>query len=106
MLRPVAGVKVNSAPSRYSGLNHHLTFYLFAGFFILWNTVIEATPPPGQLVGWGAVGISYVEPGTKFKAIAASDHNLALTTDGRVIAWLVFYSLKSWKVDNQALART
>src|SRR6266496_4098617 len=46
----------------------------------------------GQLVSWGSIGISYVAPGTKFKAIGAGqNHSLAVTAGGTVAGWGVNY---------------
>src|SRR5438445_4898454 len=42
---------------------------------------------PGTVVGWGAQVIPYVQPGTRFKAITAGGHSLALKNDGTVVAW-------------------
>src|SRR5437660_6193822 len=41
----------------------------------------------GTFVGWGAQVIPYVQPGTRFKAITAGGHSLALKNDGTVVAW-------------------
>ncbi len=60
---------------------------LFVFAAILPGVTILAAPS-GQLVSWGAVGISYAPLGTKFVRIAAgADHNLAITTKGSVVAW-------------------
>ncbi len=46
------------------------------------------TNQPGHLVSWGAIVMPFVEPGTRFTAVAAgSEHSLALKSDGTVIAW-------------------
>ena len=43
---------------------------------------------PGTVVSWGEQVIPYVAPGTRFTKIAAgSYHNLALKSDGTVVAW-------------------
>ena len=47
-----------------------------------------ATSPAGTVVGWGAQVIPYVQPGTRYQAIAAGyDFSLALKSDGTVVAW-------------------
>src|SRR5258708_34771457 len=47
---------------------------------------IELTP--GTVVSWGQQVIPYVQPGTRYQAIAAGYfHNLALESDGTVVAW-------------------
>src|SRR5260221_411149 len=47
-----------------------------------------AANQPGTLVSWGGNVIPYVEPGTRFKAIASGvGHNLALKSDRTVVAW-------------------
>ena len=44
--------------------------------------------PGGTVVSWGIIAIPYVEPGTRFTAIAAGvDYSLALKNDGTVVAW-------------------
>jgi hypothetical protein len=40
----------------------------------------------GAVAGWGQIGISPVEPGTRFRAIAAGGYNLAITAGGTVLA--------------------
>src|SRR5207245_5220571 len=48
---------------------------------------------PGTVVSWGTHVIPYVQPLTRFKAIAAGgNHNLALRLDGTVVAWGNSYS--------------
>jgi hypothetical protein len=43
---------------------------------------------PGTVVSWGLPMLPYVQPLTRFKAIAAGgSHNLALKSDGTVVAW-------------------
>src|SRR5712692_2689789 len=43
---------------------------------------------PGTVVSWGIPMLPYVQPLTRFKAIAAGgNHNLALKPDGTVVAW-------------------
>src|SRR5216684_3977282 len=43
---------------------------------------------PGTVVSWGDFVIPYVQPGTRYKAIAAGGgHSLALKFDGTVVAW-------------------
>src|SRR6266581_1192452 len=50
-------------------------------------------PPGGSAVSWGAQVVPYVQPLTRFKAIAAGgNHNLALRLDGTVVAWGNSYS--------------
>ena len=42
----------------------------------------------GVVTAWGVDDIPLVEPGTRFKAVAAGgEHNLALKSDGTVVAW-------------------
>lgn len=51
-------------------------------------TEVGSTKPAGTVVGWGVIGLPYVLPGTRYKAIAAGvNHSLALTQDGTVITW-------------------
>src|SRR5437899_796156 len=48
---------------------------------------------PGTVVSWGTHVVPYVQPLTRFKAIAAGgNHNLALRLDGTVVAWGNSYS--------------
>ena len=43
---------------------------------------------PGSVVDWGWMAIPRVDPGTRFSAIAAGgQYNLALQSDGTVVAW-------------------
>ncbi len=43
---------------------------------------------PGTVVSWGQQVIPNVQPGTRYKAIAAGrDYNLALKSDGTIVAW-------------------
>src|SRR5947209_2840751 len=43
---------------------------------------------PGTVISWGNQVIPYVQPGTRYQAIAAGgDHSLALKSDGTVLAW-------------------
>src|SRR5260370_40196947 len=43
---------------------------------------------PGTVVSWGQQVIRYVQPGTRYQAIAAGAiYSLALKTDGTVVAW-------------------
>ncbi len=43
---------------------------------------------PGTVISWGEQVIPYVQPGTRYQAIAGGDvHSLALTSDGTVVAW-------------------
>ena len=45
-------------------------------------------PIPGTVISWGSQVIPYVQPGTRYKAIAAGGHHsLALKSDGTVVAW-------------------
>src|SRR5437667_5582436 len=48
-----------------------------------------AVSPSGTVVQWGSYVLPYIEPGTRFKAIASGDEYtfLALKTDGTVVAW-------------------
>jgi len=47
-----------------------------------------STNRSGQIVSWGSMVLPYVDPKTRFIAIAAGgEHSLAVTSDGRVIAW-------------------
>src|SRR5258708_15905332 len=42
----------------------------------------------GKVISWGQQVIPYVQPGTRYQAIAAGfDHSLALKSDGTVVAW-------------------
>src|SRR5712692_6245559 len=46
------------------------------------------SPTLGTVVSWGIPMLPYVQPLTRFKAIAAGGaHNLALKPDGTVVAW-------------------
>src|SRR5207245_11062149 len=48
---------------------------------------------PGTVVSWGSHVLPYVQPLTRFRAIAAGgNHNLALRLDGTVVAWGNSYS--------------
>src|SRR5881296_571379 len=43
---------------------------------------------PGTVVEWGNMIMPYVEPGTRFTNLAAgANHNLAIRSDGTVVAW-------------------
>ena len=43
---------------------------------------------PGTVISWGSQVIPSVAPGTRFTKIAAGyNHNLALKSDGTVVAW-------------------
>src|SRR5260370_13264485 len=43
---------------------------------------------PGTVISWGGQVIPYVQPGTRYKAIAAGVyHSLALNSGGTVLAW-------------------
>src|SRR5260370_28335875 len=43
---------------------------------------------PGTVISWGGQVIPYVQPGTRYLAIAAGGvHSLALKSDGTVVAW-------------------
>src|SRR6267143_982811 len=45
-------------------------------------------PTPGTVISWGNQVIPYVQPGTRYQAIAAGNyHSLALKSDGTVLAW-------------------
>src|SRR6267143_1555706 len=45
-------------------------------------------PTPGTVISWGNQVIPYVQPGTRYQAIAAGNyHSLALKSDGTVVAW-------------------
>jgi alpha-tubulin suppressor-like RCC1 family protein len=49
---------------------------------------ILSTNLSGQVVSWGSMMLPFVNPGTRFVAIAAGgEHSLALQSDGTVIAW-------------------
>src|SRR6266446_3071821 len=42
----------------------------------------------GTVISWGQQFIPYVQPGTRYQAIAAGgSHSLALKSDGSVVAW-------------------
>src|SRR5437899_168746 len=42
----------------------------------------------GTVISWGDQVIPYVQPGTRYQAIAAGgEHSLALKSDGTVVAW-------------------
>jgi hypothetical protein len=61
---------------------------LCAAAAIMIPTLLLAAWPPGQLAGWGTTSISYVPPGTTFRAVAAGpDYCVAVTTTGLVAAW-------------------
>src|SRR5713226_5539063 len=43
---------------------------------------------PGTVASWGQQVIPYLQPATRFQAIAAgASHSLALKSDGTVVAW-------------------
>ena len=49
---------------------------------------LSAISPPGQVVTWGEMTRSYVEPGAPVIQVAAGvEHSLALTRAGGVVAW-------------------
>ena len=41
----------------------------------------------GVVTAWGMDDIPLVQPGTRFKAVAAGVELMALTTEGRIVAW-------------------
>ena len=41
----------------------------------------------GVVTAWGMDDIPLVQPGTRFKAVAAGVQLVALTTEGRIVAW-------------------
>jgi alpha-tubulin suppressor-like RCC1 family protein len=42
----------------------------------------------GRLIGWGTRTLPFIEPGTRFTAIAGGEsHTLALRADGRIVEW-------------------
>src|SRR5438067_1416655 len=48
----------------------------------------QTNRPSGTLVSWDASFLPYVEPGTRFSAIATGEgHTVALTSKGAVVAW-------------------
>ncbi len=47
----------------------------------------QTNRPAGTIVSWGRDVLPYVEPGTRFTAIAAAGHTLGLTSKGSVVAW-------------------
>jgi alpha-tubulin suppressor-like RCC1 family protein len=52
------------------------------------STRLFSTNRQGQIVSWGSMVLPFVKPKTRFVAVAAGgEHSLALTSDGRVIAW-------------------
>jgi len=60
-----------------------------SGLCSLWGVSLPShASQPGAVVAWGAMKIPYVPPGSRYQAIAAGGvHTLALTTDGKVVAW-------------------
>src|SRR5689334_12927178 len=69
------------------GIRQYLYIFTFLGFTVSAQPLLAGTLI-GQVVAWGDVGITYVEPGTKFAKIAAgADHNLALSRDGQIAGW-------------------
>src|SRR5688572_18139041 len=61
---------------------------------ILWmacavaSSTLFAASPRGQVVGWGDTAVSFAAPGSVFTNISSGgNHNLALTTDGNLVAW-------------------
>lgn len=60
----------------------------FALLLLLPISHAQTDRPWGTLVSWGTQFLPYVEPGTRFTAVAAGGlHNLALKDDGSVLAW-------------------
>lgn len=53
------------------------------------SSTLSAQSPraTGTIVSWGIQVIPYIEPGTRFIAIAAGGHSMALRDDGTVVAW-------------------
>jgi alpha-tubulin suppressor-like RCC1 family protein len=60
------------------------------------SSVLPVAEPPrlfsanrsGQIVSWGSMVLPFVNPKTRFVAVAAGgEHSLALSSDGKVIAW-------------------
>src|ERR1043165_2064166 len=48
----------------------------------------QTNRPSGTIVSWGDRMLPYVEPGTRFTAIAAGEiHTVALKSNGAVVAW-------------------
>jgi alpha-tubulin suppressor-like RCC1 family protein len=46
------------------------------------------TNASGEVVTWGSMVLPYIEPGTRFVAVAAGgQHSLAIKEDGTVVAW-------------------
>src|SRR5690349_20557468 len=83
-------------PSFLPVIAKHSRWLLLWSCLIFSRQCLAAGPVPGQLVSWGDLGVSYLEPGSKISAIAAAhDHNLAMTTDGAVVAWGNNYDLQS-----------
>src|SRR4051812_12703761 len=68
------------------GVHATLSLTLFAGAL---GSGASPAPQAGSVVQWGTYVVAYVEPGTRFKAIASGTEYtfLALKTDGTIIAW-------------------
>jgi alpha-tubulin suppressor-like RCC1 family protein len=66
-------------------------YAVFAAACLASGSGSEASPAPqvGSVVQWGTYVVPYVEPGTRFKAIASGFEYtfLAVREDGTVIAW-------------------
>src|SRR5713226_5773237 len=75
----------------------HLKLMILGALIALTVTTASFCPPseaqisglaPGTVISWGEPVIPYVQPGTRYKAIAAGwYHSLALGSDGKVVAW-------------------
>src|SRR4030095_9716800 len=67
-----------------------LFFALLSLLFLAFAPLAHAQTnrPSGTVVSWGLQFLPYVEPGTRFTAIAGGwDHTVALKSDGSVVGW-------------------
>src|SRR5205809_1014520 len=52
------------------------------------SLAVRASSPPGQVVSWGSVELPHFDPEMRLNKIASGgSHNLAVTSDGTVVAW-------------------